>query len=177
MNAHVRMLVLLALCSGVATAVEPQVRVAASRELRLAVIDSTKASPIRDAMHRAFADSLGTALSRQCGGPVGVRAKCVGVDHAAFNLNAGVYDAVLVVGSNVPTALRRVDAITLSAIPENGKRERTLFLLISSGDSSLQGLLAAAFTGALRDDKFLESFAVLDGRIVTPAGEKIAAQE
>lgn len=177
MNATLRFVAVLALCTASVAAVEPQVRVAASRELRVAVIDATKASATRDAMHVAFATSLGESLTKQCGGPVGVKTKCVGVDHAAFNLGTGVYDAVLVVGKGVPDRLRRVDAITLSALPENGKRDRMLYLLIAGGDDTLQGLLAAAFTGALRDGKFLETFANSDGKIVTPAGEKIAAQE
>ncbi len=170
-------MVLLAMCTGVATAAEPQVRVASSRGLRLAVIDTTKVTPARDAMHRAFATSIGESLSRACGGEVGVTAKCVGVDHAAFNLRAGVYDAVLVVGRSVPEPLRRTEAITLSAVPENGKRDRMLYLLIAHGDSALEGLLAAAFMGAVRDETFLERFAGREGKISHPAGDKLAAQE
>jgi hypothetical protein len=155
---------------------DSEVRVASSKELRVAVVDATKASAAREAVHQAFASSLGGALSRQCGGPVGVRAKCVGADHAAFNLNAGVYDAVLVIGRSVPDALRKVDALTLSAAPDGGKRERSLYLLIGNGDASLQGLLATAFTGALSDAKFLETFAS-GGRPVTPAGDKVASSQ
>lgn len=178
MNATIRgVVVTLALCAGAAAGAAPQeseIRVASSRELKLAVIDLTKPSSVRDAMHQAFATSLGGSLSRQCGAPVGVRAKCVGVDHAAFNLGTGVYDAVLVVGRTVPDVLRRADAITLSATPEGGKRDRMLYLVIANGDTSLQGLLAAAFTGALNDGKFLESFIALDGKLAAPAGEKVA---
>jgi hypothetical protein len=178
MNAMIRgVIVMLAVGANVAANAAPpesQIRVASSRELRVAVIDSTKASPTRDAMHQAFATSLCASLSRQCGGPVGVRAKCVGVDNATFNLNAGVYDAVLVVGRSVPDTLRRMDVITLSAIPEGAKRDRSVYLLIGNGDASLQGLLAAAFAGAINDGKFLESFAGIATKLALPAGDKVA---
>ena len=180
MNAtHRAVAVILSACSIIAANAAPEkseIRVASSRELRVAVIDTTKASPARDAMHQAFAAGLVTSLSRQCGAPVGVRAKCVGADNAAFNLGAGVYDAVLVVGTVVPDALRRTDALTLSAAPEIGKRDRKLYLLIPSGDASLQGMLAAAFTGALNDGKFLECFVALDGKLPALGGKVASAQ-
>ncbi len=177
MKAIFRVAVLLAMGTSAATAVEPQVRVASSRELKLAVIDTSKVTPARDALHQAFATTLGSALTRNCGGPVGVRAKCVGADYAAFNLGTGVYDAVLIVGRGVPDALRRIDAITLSAAPEQGsRRERGIYLMIGNGDPSLQGMLASAFTGALNDEKFLQALAAYDGKLPVAVGEKVAAQ-
>jgi hypothetical protein len=164
---------------GVAMAAPPehQVRVSSSRDLRVAIIDSTKASSTREALHQAFAASLGNSMTRQYGAPIGVHAKCVGADHAAFNLGTGVYDAVLVIGRAVPDALRRSDAITLSAAPETGKRDRMLYLLIRNGDTSLQGLLAQAFTGAMNDEKFLESFAGIPSKLTPASGDKVATAQ
>ncbi|MEO5961261.1 MAG: hypothetical protein ABIR80_19300, partial [Opitutaceae bacterium] len=119
MNASLRLGLFLLLCTGGVAASDPQVRVAASRELRVAVIDGSKRSEARDAMHQSFATALGASLTQQCGGPVGVRATSVGADHAAFNLNAGVYDAVFVVGVTLPNALRKLDVVTVSATPES----------------------------------------------------------
>lgn len=180
MNATIRaLMVLLSSGAWVSAALAgpkaSEIRVAASRELRVAVVDATKASPVRDAMHQAFASGLGGSLTRQCGSPVGVRAKCVGVDNATFNLNAGVYDAVLVVGTSVPDALRRTDSLTLSATPETARRDRKLYLLIPNGDTSLQGMLAAAFTGTLNDGRFLESFVALDAKPLPALGGKVAS--
>lgn len=162
-------------CLSVVASGEPQVRVAASRELRVAVIDSSKRNDARDAMHQAFASTLGQSLSLQCGGPVGVRTTSVGADHAAFNLGTGVYDAALVVGSSVPSALRRVDGVTLSAIPESGKRDRTLYLVIANGDASLQRLLEAAFTQVVTDRKFLELVAGADVKFAVNGSASLAA--
>lgn len=177
MNAFLRMALFLTCAVSFGAAAESQVRVAASRGLSLAVVDTNKSSPPREAMHQAFAASLDAALVKQCGGPVGVRAKRVGVDHAAFNLGTGTYDAVLVIGRAIPDQLRRVEAITLSAAPDGAKGERMIYLMIASGDPALQGMLASAFAGAIGDAKFLASLAVAEGRAPsTPAGDKIAAQ-
>jgi hypothetical protein len=99
------------------------------------------------------------------------------VDNAAFNFGAGVYDAVLVVGRSIPDSLRRTESITLSAAIEGGKRERMIYLLIANGDSSLQGLLAAAFANAINDGKFVASFAGTTGKLVSPAGDKLATAQ
>jgi len=167
MNLTVRSSFLVAaLCAG-ALAAEPEVRVAASRGLSVAVVDTGKATPAREAMHQMFATTLGAALSQRCGGTVGVRVKDVGVDHAAFNLGTGVYDAVLFIGRDVPDVLRRVDGMTFSAAPDSSHRDRTLHLIVGSGDTALQTLLAAAFTGTVSDQKFLE--------ILTGGGKLAAA--
>ena len=174
MNATlIRIGVLLAL-SGMVGAAESQVRVAASRDLRLAVIDPNKLTAAREIMHQAFATALGASLTTQCRGPVGVRAKRVGPDHAAFNLSAGVYDAVLVISRDVPGVFRRVDAITLSATPDNEKRERSIYLLIGNGDASLQGLLATGFTQAVNDGEFLRHLAAAEGKLAPASGESVA---
>lgn len=175
MNAFARVgLLFLFLGAGLFAAEDPKVQVAASRELRLAIIDSSKASPARDAMHQAFADSLGAAVSERCGDKVGVRFKCVSADHAAFNLATGVYDAALVVGSNIPEPLRRANGIRLSGTPQSGTRERTITLIVNDGDLSLQGMLATAFTAALANERFLES---LDGGKKLPGSTTVAAAD
>lgn len=175
MNAALRAGLFVLSILPVASAVEPQVRVAASRELRVAVIDSSKRSEAREAMHQAFAATLGASLTQQCGGHVGVKAASVGADHAAFNLGTGVYDAVLVVGRSVPDVLRRVDGITLQAIPESGRRDRALYLVIANGDASLQRFLEMAFSHVVKDQKFLEQFAGADAKLTIVGGPRIAA--
>lgn len=176
MNAFIlRTAVSLAL-AGFALAGETQMRVAASRELRVAIVDASKAGPARDAVHQAFAATLGAAVTKQLGAPVGVRGICVSLDHATFNFRAGVYDAVLVVGRDVPVPLRRADAITLSAARGGAKSDRTLYFLIANGDDTLQGLLAGAFTRTLADEKFQETLAIADGRAL-PSGEKLAVAQ
>jgi hypothetical protein len=123
-------------------------------------------------MHQAFAVSLGGAVSQRCGGQVGVRAKCVGVDYATFNLGTGVYDAVLVVGSSVPAQLLRAGGITLSATPEANKRDRMVFLVVGPGDESLQGLLAGAFASALNDRHFLDLFFGRETKLVAANADR-----
>jgi hypothetical protein len=158
MNATLRYGFFLACLGATALAAEPEVRVAASRGLSVAVVDPSRPTPAREAMHQAFATSLGVAMSQRCGDSIGVRVKAVSADHAAFNLGAGVFDAVLVIGRDVPEALRHVDGVTFSATPDSVRHDRALHLIVGNGDASLQSLLAASFTGAVADQKFLDCF-------------------
>ena len=149
-----------------ARADENVVRVDAPRELRLAVVDSARPSAARDEVYAAFAQTLSDALSAKCGDHVGVRAKRVNADHAAFNLGTGVYDAVLVLGHGLPRPLMISEVNRLSATLGAGKNESKLFLIFGRGDAGLANLLTATFSVALTADKFLNA---LDG-----PGPKIA---
>ena len=81
MNTLFRISLILGFFSvSVARSAESTVTVAGSRELRVAVVDGSKASALRDAAHTAFAASLSDAIRRQGGGEIGVRAKAAGTD-------------------------------------------------------------------------------------------------
>jgi xanthine/CO dehydrogenase XdhC/CoxF family maturation factor len=140
-----------------ALAAEQSVHVDASRDLRLAVVDAAKPSKARDAQHTAFAESLGEAVGKQCGGTVGVRAKCVSADSAAFNLGTGVYDAVLVIGNTLPRPLMISDVSRLTAVLGTGKNEKKVYLVFGAGDATLANLLSASFSAALNNQRFLDS--------------------
>jgi len=177
MNVFARaVVILLALSLAVALrAAEPALRVEGSRDLRLAIVDSNKNIAARDAMHRAFAASLGAALSNACGAPVEVKAKCVNADHAAFNLGTGVYDAVLAIGAAVPRALILSDCARLSVTLDSGRNERKAYLIFGTGDATLAKWLTEAFMPAITDARFLDA---MDGRsehvAAATAGAKLA---
>ncbi len=141
----------------VAPAAETPVRVAASRELRVAVVDTTKATPARDALHQAFATALADAVGERSGSPLGVRVKLVGADQAAFNLEAGVYDAVFVPSHALPRPLLGSTVARLSAKRGAGDKEKNLFLVYNPGDAKLAELLAVSFPAALDTPKFLQA--------------------
>lgn len=163
------------LCASIATAAESTVKVAATRELRLAVVDSSKASAVRDASHAAFAASLGQAVSKQDGGEIGVRVKCVSADNAAFSLGSGVYDAVLVLTGALPKALMMSEVSRLSATLGAGKTEKKVYLVFNNGDETLTKLLSSSFPLALTDDKFLDAVDGISNRIAAAStGSKIA---
>lgn len=177
MNAIFRTsLVLGFLFVSVARSAESTVTVAGSRELRLAVVDSAKPSASRDASHAAFALSLSDAIRHQGGGEIGVRAKCVSADHAAFNLGTGVYDAVLVLTGNMPRPLMMSQVLRLNATLGAGKTEKKVYLVFNDGDESLAKLFLTSFAVALTNNKFLDA---VDGGTdpITAAnsGTKIAA--
>lgn len=149
-------LFLSAVC--VSRAEDQVVRVDASRELRLAVVDTAKVSASREAMYTAFAETLSEAISAKCQSHIGVRAKRVSADHAAFNLGTGVYDAVLVFSSSLPRPLMISDVARLSATLGSGKTETKVYLIFGAGDETLGKLLAVSFEGALTSDKFLAAY-------------------
>jgi hypothetical protein len=162
------------LCISFASATET-VKVAAGRELRLAIIDDAKATASRDASHAAFAVSLGEAVSGQGGPEIGVKVKCVNADQAAFNLTNGVYDAVLVMTGSLPRALMISDVTRLSAMLGNGKSEKKVYLVFNNGDESLAKILSSSFSLAMTDSKFLDAVDGLGSRIAAAdTGKKVA---
>jgi hypothetical protein len=177
MNAIIRgSFIFSCLCVSLAVATPAAVTVASSRELRLAVVDSSKATPARDASHAAFALCLGQAVSRQGGGEIGVKVKCVSADHAAFNLGTGVYDVVLVLSGSLPRALMISDVSRLSATLGSGRSEKKVYMIFSNGDETLSRLLTTSFAQALTDNKFLDAVDGISSRLASAGeGSKVAA--
>jgi hypothetical protein len=152
-----------------ATAAETTVNVAGSRELRLAVVDASKATVSRDASHTAFAASLSEAVSKLGVGEIGVRVKCVSADSAAFSLSNGGYDAVLVLGGALPKALMISDVVRLNATLGAGKTEKKVYMVFNNGDETLAKLLLTSFPTALTNDKFLDAVDGMSSRIAAAA--------
>lgn len=163
----------LFLTSGLGAA-QPCMQVQGSRDLRVAIVDSSRKSAAREALHEAFAKSMSAAMTKACHGTVVVKIKCVNPDHAAFNLGTGVYDAVLVIGRSLPRPLMLSEVTRLEATLGAGKEERKAYLIFGDGDQRLGDLLAASFASALGNDQFLNAFDVESGH-VPAGGAKIAA--
>ena len=177
MNTLFRISLILGFFSvSVARSAESTVTVAGSRELRVAVVDGSKASALRDAAHTAFAASLSDAIRRQGGGEIGVRAKCVSADHAAFNLGTGVYDAVLVLTGNMPRPLIMSQVLRLNATLGAGKSEKKVYLVFNEGDETLAKLFLTSFAVALTNNKFLDALdGGTDAIAAANSGTKIAS--
>lgn len=156
----------LMLCTGLAimAASALTMEVKASRELRLAVVDTRKPAVAHQAMHRAFATGLGAAVGRQCGAAVDVRVKVVPATEAKASLTAGGCDAVLVLGDDRPWALRRLEAVTLAAMLDPDAGQQPVYLIVGDGDPALQELLAKAFSAVLADRRFLKALEKADER-------------
>jgi len=175
MNAIIRGSFLFSfVCVTLATAVESTVKVAASPELRLAIVDSSKATAARAASHLAFAESLSQAISLQSGGKIGVQVKCVDADHAAFNLGTGVYDVVLVLSGSLPRALMISEVSRLSATLGAGSTEKKVYLIFSNGDELLAKLFYASFPIALTDNRFLDAVDGINRMAAAADGPKVA---
>ncbi len=149
---------------------EAAVVVSAGTDLRLVVVDQAKAGPQRDAIHRAFAASLEKAVGDAGSGQLAVKVKCVSADNAAFSLQGGGCDAVLVLGSAVPRPLVLSETTRLTATLGTDKSERKAWLIFSKADQTLEKLLAGTFVTAVTDTRFLDA---LDGGL--DPGTRIAA--
>lgn len=143
---------------------DPSVRVAGSRDLRVSVVDVNKATPARQAMHQAFAAALAEAMAAKSGSALSFKVKTVGADQAAFNLEAGVCDAVFVPSHVVPRQLAGVSVARLSG--KRGDSKEVVYLVYAPGDEKLAELLAVAFPAALESPKFLQAFEGVKGPIV-----------
>ena len=143
------------------------VRVVANSDLRLVIVDSSRNTPAREAMHRAFAASLGKAVGDAVGGPATVQLKCLSADEAAFGLGTGRFHAVLAIGKSLPRPLAVSGLSRLNAALGAGKTQCEAFLVFSNEDPGLQKLLTESFANAITDQRFLDAF---DGGIEIATG-------
>lgn len=130
-----------------------EVSVEASADLRVAVLDMAPGTD-KEALHEAFAKSFAATMGKQCGGKVNVKLTEADPFRIGFELKNGMYDAVLVVGSNLPSALRLGDFEVLRAVSEVGVPAKVFQMVIPGEDPGLQRMIAASFPDALANTKF-----------------------
>lgn len=153
------------------------VKVQASSDLRVAVLDMTLPGPDRDAVHDAFAATLGASMSKQCGGPVVVKVTEVDAFRLSFDLKAGVYDAAFIIGDNVPQVLRKGNFEILRAVSDVGTPGRVFHMVIPTDDAGLQKMITASFAEALAASKFQQAVARAVAIHVNADAIKRAAKE
>jgi hypothetical protein len=130
------------------------VSVQASRDLRVAIFDEAKLSPVRLSLHEAFARSLGEGMGKQCGAPVGVRAIAMDANRAANELGNGVYDVALVISSELPAAFNRTDYAVTRVTSEIGVPVCVFQLVVRKDDPGLKKMVTAAFQEAVNAPGF-----------------------
>lgn len=153
------------------------VKVQASSDLRLAILDFAPTSPERDALHQAFADSLGTALGKKLGGTVVVKVTETDAFRLQFDLKTGAYDAALIVGSNVPNSLKKVDCEILRAVSDSSGPAKVFHMIVPPDDPGLQRMISDAFPDALAMPKFQEALTRSVAIKISPDAVKRAVKE
>jgi len=133
------------------------VKVQASSDLRVAILDMSRPGPDRAAVHKAFAASLGQSMSKQCGGPVGVKVTEVDAMRLSFDLASGAYDAAFVIGETVPAALRKGNFEIIRSVSEVGSPARVFNMVVPTEDPSLQKMIVSSLGEALANPKFQEA--------------------
>lgn len=147
----------LTLNASAADSASDNVKVQASSDLRVAVLDTSRPGTDRASVHEAFAATLGATMSKQCGGPVNVKITEVDAFRLSFDLKAGVYDAAFVIGDSVPPILRKGNFEILRAVSEVGIPARVFHLIVPTDDPGLQKMISASFPEALASAKFQEA--------------------
>jgi hypothetical protein len=141
-------------------------RVEASRDLQLVVVDTSRPSNQRAAIHDTFASGLSQAITRRCGGePIGVQLTETDAKEAAKRLEMGATEAVLVIGGELPNVLQTRVVMVFSGMPDSSKSDRRLYLVVGTSDPTLQGVLAVAFSSALTDQRFLAALTGAAGKL------------
>jgi len=176
MNTIIRTSILIALLSAIGLSGKPTtMKVVGSTKLQLVIVDSSRATVARDAMHEAFAASLAKAMGEACGDKVEVEFKSQNADQAAFGLDSGNCHVVLSIGKALPRPLIRSEMERLNATLGSAKNEKQAYLVFLNSDAGLTKLLTKSFADAITDTRFLDA---LDGGIdpsVVPAKDKILA--
>lgn len=156
MNTLIRSLLVFGACGALASAAET-LNVVATRELRLAAVESGASNEARNAEHVAFASGLSEAASRLCGERIGVKVRGMTVADAAQGLDAHECDAVLVIGGKLPSTLTAGDVSRMRGALGEGPTERKIYLVFPSGDKQLAQVLAGSFDPAVTSNRFLDT--------------------
>jgi hypothetical protein len=143
-----------------------ELRVEASRALRLAIVDRDHRAVGHDTLRTAFAEALAFDLSQRCKEPVPVKPQLSDADRAAWGLANGSFDVGLIVGTNVPRAMVSADFEVLKATQPSGKGKFALYFVVRKEDAVLAALLTAAFPEALKGQFFLRAVAKANGQEV-----------
>ncbi|HLP25177.1 MAG TPA: hypothetical protein VK477_05845 [Acidobacteriota bacterium] len=150
-----------------------ELRVEASRALRLAIVDRDFRAAGHDTLHTAFAEALAFELGQRCKEPVPVKPQMSDADRAAWGLANGSFDVGLVVGSSVPRAMVSADFEVIKATQTGGKGKFALYFIVRKEDPGLAEMLTATFPEALKGQFFLRAVAKANGQEV-PEDWKVA---
>lgn len=136
-----------------------EVKVEASRAIKLAVVDADRKSPGREAFHEVFADTLAFELSQRLKEPTPVKHTVSDVERASWGLGNGIFDVAIVIGNGFPRALVSSDFEVLKATPNSPKAKFVLYFVIRKDDPSLATLMQDAFPETLKGQIFLRAYA------------------
>lgn len=145
--------------------------------LRVAIVDTRKASAARDAQRRLLIAQLSLAASRSAGEgqPKLIEAVCVGASAARARFLTGASDAVLVLAEERPFSLRRLDALTHCGALDPEWGVNRIYLIVDVQPNAAQALLARAFKQLLGDRAALRAILAAGkgdaGATVPPAAQ------
>ncbi len=151
-----RAVLVLALLPSAALA---NVKVEASRAIKLAIIDADRKAAGREAFHEVFSDTLAYELSQRLKEQTPVKHTVSDVERASWGLGNGIFDVALVISNGLPRAMVSSDFEVLKATPNSPKAKFVLYFVIRKDDPGLATLMQEAFPEALKGQFFLRAYA------------------
>ncbi len=148
---------LLAVGAASAGAIE-SVKVSASADFRLVVVDTTKSGADDKALYETFGLSFSDGLGRQFGAPMKVKVITgTDVQVAADKVLTGSYDAALVISDDLPLSMTSSEFSVTRAFSKVGIPVKVFHFVVRASDPSLKQKASAAFTEALSTQRFQDA--------------------
>jgi hypothetical protein len=134
-----------------------------SAPLRLCVVEVSPNAITGPEFQQVFTARMGAAIAAATDAKLALTCEAVSVREAANRIKCRACEAVLVIGADRPSALQRIDAVTLAGTLGWNRNCATVYLIVGAGDPKLRRWLDDGFHAALLAD--------------IPHGKKIARGE
>jgi len=151
---------LIGLLASVVTAAavdESATRVTTSRSLQVACVRDVSDDAPWYVLQQAFSTSMSACLAGKDMTAMPVRILPTDAWRAAVSLTKGEYDAVLVIGEDLPSALRNDNFTALRAVSQIGTPVRVFHFVLRNADPAMEATLAAAFEKATSSASFQDT--------------------
>jgi hypothetical protein len=147
------------LAVGVATASALEsVKVQATSDFRLAVINTTQSATEDAALYQTFAVALAAQLDNQFGSPMKVKVVTTSdAQLTADKVLTGAFDAALVISDELPSAMSTPEFAVARACSGVGIQVKVFHFVVRSEDAALKSKATAAFAEAVAAPRFQEA--------------------
>lgn len=140
-----------------ASASEEIAHVSTSRALHVASVRDADTDAPWYIMQQAFATSLSACLASRDMVAMPVKMEPLNAEASAEALLNGSCDAVLVLGEQMPSELRRSQFSSVRAVSQVGTPVRVFHFVLRNGDPAMQAILTTAFEKATSSESFQDT--------------------
>ncbi len=145
-------------------------------DLTIAIVDMRRSTPTRESFQLQVAALVRNAVKATFHNDVHVELVIANTADAKAKLNGGEYDAALVLGSDRPFALRRLNLVTLAGTLPADAANEPVSLLVRAGDSNVAARLRETFSRLLSPHRAANQISS-DTTALSAIGAKLATIE